>query len=98
MDAGNARNCRLSTHCAGMAEVAGQGGDSCARLREAVSEIQPVKVRHVESQDRGAWERFVETHPSTTAYHQLGWKRVVEEAFGHPTHYLLSEDEQRGIT
>ncbi|MBX3330256.1 MAG: FemAB family PEP-CTERM system-associated protein [Nitrospira sp.] len=57
-----------------------------------------MRVRHVEAQDRAAWERFVETRPSTTAYHQLGWKRVVEQAFGHQTYYLVAEDDQRGIT
>lgn len=57
-----------------------------------------MRVRHVETQDEAAWERFVETRPRTTAYHQLGWKRVVEEAFGHQTHYLVAEDDHQGIT
>lgn len=57
-----------------------------------------MNVRHVEDRDKSAWERFVDTRPGATAYHQLGWKRVVEEAFGHQTHYLLAEDGQRGIT
>lgn len=57
-----------------------------------------MRVRYVEPQDRSAWERFVETRPNTTAYHQLGWKRVVEEAFGHPTHYLVAENDKKDIT
>ena len=57
-----------------------------------------MRVRYVEPGDSASWERFVETRPGTTAYHQLGWKCIVEEAFGHRTHYLLAEDEQGTMT
>lgn len=36
-----------------------------------------------------AWERYVLSSPLATGYHQCGWRRVIEEAFGHPTYYLL---------
>lgn len=57
-----------------------------------------MRARHVELQDQEAWDQFVNTRPGATAYHQLGWKRVVEQAFHHRTQYLLAEDGQRGIT
>lgn len=37
------------------------------------------------------WEKFVAAHPEATFFHTLGWKAVLEEAFGHPTHYLYAE-------
>jgi serine/alanine adding enzyme len=36
-----------------------------------------------------AWESYVLSSPLATGYHQSGWRRVIEEAFGHPTYYLV---------
>ncbi len=30
-------------------------------------------------------------HPGGTFFHLVGWKRVIERAFRHPTHYLIAE-------
>jgi FemAB-related protein (PEP-CTERM system-associated) len=38
-----------------------------------------------------AWDAFVAAHPDGTFFHRAGWRRVVEQAFGHRTHYLLAE-------
>jgi hypothetical protein len=35
-----------------------------------------------------AWESYVLGSSIATGYHQAGWRRVIEEAFGHPTYYL----------
>ncbi len=35
-----------------------------------------------------AWDAFVETCPAATFFHKAGWKTVIEQAFGHRTHYL----------
>lgn len=46
------------------------------------------------------WDRYVLASPQATGYHLLGWRRVIEESFGHPTCYLLAKDESgqtRGI-
>ncbi|HEX5759845.1 MAG TPA: FemAB family XrtA/PEP-CTERM system-associated protein, partial [Thermoanaerobaculia bacterium] len=32
----------------------------------------------------------VERAPDATAFHLLGWRRVVERSFGHPAHYLTA--------
>jgi FemAB-related protein (PEP-CTERM system-associated) len=37
------------------------------------------------------WEAFVMRHPEATFFHRLGWKRVLEEAFGHPAYYFYAE-------
>lgn len=38
-----------------------------------------------------AWNRYVEHHPAATICHTLGWKRAVEQTFGHQAHYLIAE-------
>lgn len=42
------------------------------------------------------WNTFVESCAGRTNYHQYGWRKVIEESFGHRTHYLVArEDEGR---
>jgi serine/alanine adding enzyme len=46
------------------------------------------------------WDRYVLASPESNGYHLLGWRRVIEEAFGHHTCYVLAKDESgqvRGI-
>ncbi len=35
-----------------------------------------------------AWDTFVLKSPLSTGYHLHGWRRIIEDAFGHETHYL----------
>jgi FemAB-related protein (PEP-CTERM system-associated) len=39
----------------------------------------------------GRWDTFVNAAPDATFFHRAGWKTVIEEAFGHRTHFLYSE-------
>lgn len=39
-----------------------------------------------------AWSDYVARHPEATVFHELGWKRAVERAFGHRAHYFLAFD------
>jgi FemAB-related protein (PEP-CTERM system-associated) len=48
-------------------------------------------VRPLRSGEEPRWDAFVHAHPDATFFHLSGWKRVIERAFGHHTHYLLSE-------
>jgi FemAB-related protein (PEP-CTERM system-associated) len=53
-------------------------------------------ARHVGVSDdvpEQAWSAFVETTPAATGYHQWGWRRVFEQAFGHRTVYLAARDD-----
>ncbi|MBF0182720.1 MAG: FemAB family PEP-CTERM system-associated protein [Magnetococcales bacterium] len=45
----------------------------------------------MEAGEEVLWERFVADCPEATFFHRVGWKRVIEEACGHRTHYLLAE-------
>jgi len=50
-----------------------------------------VTVRALEARDLAQWEAYVNTHPDATFFHRAGWKRVIEAAFGHRTHFMLAE-------
>lgn len=50
-----------------------------------------VTVRPLSDADRVRWDAYVITHPDATFFHRAGWKRVIEAAFGHRTHFLLAE-------
>jgi FemAB-related protein (PEP-CTERM system-associated) len=58
-----------------------------------------VSVHELTDGDARRWDTFVEACPTATFFHRIGWKRVVERAFGHRTHYLIAErgGEIRGV-
>lgn len=39
----------------------------------------------------GVWDDFVRKMPGGTFFHLSGWRRVLEDAFGHRTYYLFTE-------
>jgi len=53
--------------------------------------VVPVSVRSFANEDSARWEDFVFRCPDATFFHRIGWKQVIEECFGHRTHYLLAE-------
>ncbi|MBN2886442.1 MAG: FemAB family PEP-CTERM system-associated protein [Chromatiaceae bacterium] len=48
-------------------------------------------IRAYREADRAAWEALVERHPEATFFHRIGWREVLEAAFGHRSHYLIAE-------
>jgi len=50
-----------------------------------------IAVRPFRPDDEQRWDEFVLAHPGGTFFHLAGWKRVIERAFRHPTHYLVAE-------
>lgn len=53
-----------------------------------------VTVRQCSQNDRAAWEAFLESHPRGTFFHRFGWRRVLQEAFGHTPYFLLAEENE----
>jgi FemAB-related protein (PEP-CTERM system-associated) len=51
-----------------------------------------VQVNPLSDADLTAWDLFVNAHPEGSFFHLTGWKRVLERAFGHKTHYLIAKD------
>jgi FemAB-related protein (PEP-CTERM system-associated) len=50
-----------------------------------------VTVRAFRADDGARWDNFVRACATGTFFHLSPWKRVIERAFGHRTHYLLAE-------
>jgi len=53
--------------------------------------LAPMHVRKLVDEDRSGWDEFVYRCPDATFFHRIGWKDVIEECFGHETHYLVAE-------
>jgi FemAB-related protein (PEP-CTERM system-associated) len=51
----------------------------------------PLACRLLDAAAEPAWDAFVAAHPDATFFHRAGWRRVIEQAFGHRTHYLMTE-------
>lgn len=51
----------------------------------------PVTVRPFRPDDAGRWDDFIRSCADGTFFHLSAWRRVIERAFGHRTHYLLTE-------
>ncbi len=51
----------------------------------------PTVVHELDDNAWGRWEAFVHHHPQASFFHRAGWKRVIENSFGHRTHYLYAE-------
>ncbi|HXV19770.1 MAG TPA: FemAB family XrtA/PEP-CTERM system-associated protein [Desulfuromonadales bacterium] len=50
-----------------------------------------MRIRLANDRDQSAWDAFVLNHPDGLAYHQYGWKKAVEQAYGFQGAYLLAE-------
>lgn len=50
-----------------------------------------LRCRAVEDRDEAAWDAFVMAHPDGSFFHRVGWRRVIEAAFGNRAHFLLAE-------
>ena len=42
-----------------------------------------------------AWDAFVMACPQATFFHRAGWQRLLEQVFGHRTHYLCAVVDNR---
>lgn len=54
-----------------------------------------LNIRLAREGDAVAWDEFVLALPEATFFHRFGWKRVIEQAFRHRTHFLLAENNGR---
>lgn len=43
--------------------------------------------------DKARWDAFVVGHPDGTFFHRAGWAEIIEQSFGHRTHYLYVETD-----
>ena|SRR5438876_83974 len=62
----------------------GRCGEDCR------CEKSMLQIRHCGFSDSAQWDDYAQSHPGSTIYHLSGWRRVIEETFGHRTFYLLA--------
>lgn len=68
---------------------------SASRSPEAL-----LQLTIIEDASDEVWNAYVHEHPRATCYHDVRWKRLIEDTFGHDTHYLSARDaagELRGV-
>ena len=50
-----------------------------------------VRVREIVPGEDARWDAYVRSHAEGTFFHLTGWRKVVEDVFGHEAHYLVVE-------
>lgn len=55
------------------------------------ADAAPVIVRAFTDSDRVRWAEFVANNRDATFFHRIEWRDIIEDVFGHQTHYLLAE-------
>jgi FemAB-related protein (PEP-CTERM system-associated) len=53
-----------------------------------------LEVRELDEDTSGRWDAFVEQCPDATFFHRAGWKKAIEDAFGHRAYYLYAESSE----
>lgn len=51
----------------------------------------PIEIRQLGDDMRGAWDSYLARHPEGTFFHQSGWVDVFEKTLKHSTYYLYAE-------
>jgi len=52
-----------------------------------------MEIREMRKEDEKAWECYVLNSNSSTFYHQIGWRNVVEKTYKHKPIYLAAKEE-----
>jgi FemAB-related protein (PEP-CTERM system-associated) len=50
-------------------------------------------IFELQREDENAWDAYVHRSDTTTFYHQIGWKNIVEKTYKHKSIYLISKEE-----
>jgi FemAB-related protein (PEP-CTERM system-associated) len=56
-----------------------------------VASHAPLDVHDLKPDTTERWDAFVHSCPDAGFFHLSGWKRVIEQSFGHTCHYLYAE-------
>jgi len=58
-----------------------------------------LEIAELRNKDEKAWDSYVLKSSTTTFYHQIGWRNVVEKTYKHKPIYLIAKEEGeiRGI-
>lgn len=50
-----------------------------------------LSIHELSDSDKPRWDAFVQTCPGATFFHRAGWKRIMEDVFGHRAWFLYAE-------
>ncbi|UCG54684.1 MAG: hypothetical protein JSV32_00235, partial [Dehalococcoidia bacterium] len=51
-----------------------------------------MEIKILEKKDESRWDQFVKDNGSTTFFHQIGWKNVIEKTYAHKPYYLFAQE------
>jgi FemAB-related protein (PEP-CTERM system-associated) len=54
-------------------------------------------IKLLENDEEDRWEQFVTNSDLSTYCHQIGWKHVIEDTYGHKSFYLFAESDIDGV-
>lgn len=55
------------------------------------------EIKKLSSKHEDMWDDFVLNNDNATFYHQIGWKKVVENTYGHKSYYFFAENSSGEI-
>jgi hypothetical protein len=58
-----------------------------------------LEITDLKREDEKAWDEYVLNSNSSTFYHQIGWRNVVEKTYKHKPVYLIAKEngELKGV-
>ena len=52
-----------------------------------------LKITELQKEEEKAWDSYVHNSNSSTFYHQIGWRNMVEKTYKHKPIYLIAKEE-----
>ena len=68
-------------------DEAGNNGSPENQVNKSID----IQVAVLQAADITRWDAFVQACPQATFFHRAGWQQVIEQAFGHRTHFLYAQ-------
>jgi hypothetical protein len=53
-----------------------------------------LEITELKREDEKAWDSYVLKSSTSTFYHQIGWRNVVEKTYKHKSVYLIAKEEE----
>lgn len=63
-------------------------------VRASLATVSTLRVTQLGAGDDARWDAFVESCPEATFFHRSGWKKIIENVFGHEAFYLIAESPE----
>jgi len=60
------------------------------KTKLAPERAEALRISRLDPGEEPVWDDFVRAQENGTFFHLSGWRRVIEKAFGHQTHYLIA--------